>query len=121
MFDAVREKLQQWGRWKLVPPPEDADILLVLSDQQIYAGTINTANASANTYGNHSTGSAVGISASLLSDMVFLTAIDRASSQQVAVVSSACHHLVRPAASWLVARMKNQIEKHEKLEKSQAH
>jgi len=30
-MDDIREKLQQWGRWKIVSHPEDADLLLIIS------------------------------------------------------------------------------------------
>jgi hypothetical protein len=114
IVDDVREKLQQWGRWKLVQRPEDADLLLILSDRQIAAGAIGTASGSATAYGSYATGNSVAIAAPLIIQKVFLAAVDRQSGNVFTVVSSERHHVVRKAPAWLVGRLKDQVEKHER-------
>jgi len=46
-MDGIRNKLRSWGRWKLVDRLEDADLLIIVSDREIGAGSISTANGSA--------------------------------------------------------------------------
>ena len=46
VFDQLRGKLKEWGHWKIVDRQEDADLLLVLSLTNSYAGSISTASAS---------------------------------------------------------------------------
>ncbi len=113
LTDAVRDKLKEWGRWKLVQRPEDADLLLVLSRQDV-TGAVSIGSASVNSYGSHASGSSVGVAAPFADEKVFFSAVDRVSGQKFVTVSSYRRHLMRPASSWLVGRMKDQIERHDK-------
>ena len=42
VFNHLAEKLEKWGRWKLVERPEDADIVVVFSATQVYVGSITS-------------------------------------------------------------------------------
>jgi hypothetical protein len=113
-IDDVREKLQQWGRWKLVARPEEADILLVVSDQEVAVGAISTANGYASGNGNYTTGSSTGISAPLVIPKVFLTAVDPKTGNIFTFVSAARRRHIGGSPAYLVSKLREQIEKHEK-------
>ena len=88
IVDGVSEKIQQWGRWRIVKRAEDADLLLALSTSKVDAG---------------------------FDEKIVLTAIDRVSNATLVTVSSYRGHLFAKAPSLSVAHLRSQIEKHEKL------
>jgi len=110
VFDRLPEKLQKWGRWTIVQRPDDADLVLVFSVSQTYAGTINTGSVSAT--GTYASG--VGTSIPVMSDQRFLIAVDRVSERQLKAVS--CERRVGAGytAGVLVNRMRKEIEKLDK-------
>ena len=113
LADDVREKLTKWDRWQLVSHPEDADVLIVLSETQQYAGTVAVANANAAAYGNRASASGFGVAAPLYDKRWFLILTEKPGDNPLLVVSSP-PHLFRSAAGPLVEKMKGQLEKHEK-------
>ena len=113
-MDDVRDKLRQWGRWKLVSHPEEADLLLVLSDQEIAAGSIGTASGFATGYGNYATGSSTSFGAPIVIPKVFLSAVDRQSGNVFTFVSAVRRRHIGGSPAYLVSQLKGQIEKHER-------
>jgi len=113
-MDDVREKLQQWGRWKLVAHPEDADLLLVLSNQEVVAGSVGTASGYATASGHYASGSSTGIAAPIVLAKIFLAAVDRQSGDIFTFVTATRRrHLIAGDTAYLVNSLKAQIEKHE--------
>jgi hypothetical protein len=112
--DDVREKLKEWGRWKLVSHPEEADLLVVVSEQQIVAGSISTANGYASGYGHYATGSSTAIGAPLIIPKVFLSVVDRQSGNIYTSVSATRRRHIGGSPAYLVSKLRDQIEKHER-------
>lgn len=83
VFDNLSKKLKDWGAWTVVDRLEDADVVLVFSEQSNYIGAYNTANV----YGSGTYASGSGMSVPLMSYPRFLIAVDRASSRQLGAVS----------------------------------
>ena len=110
VFDHLAEKLRKWGRWTIVTRPEEADLLLVFAESQVYLGSMNTANVTSS--GTYASG--VGTSIPLMSLPRFLMAVDRASGRQLLAVSCERRMGAGYTAGALVERMKKQIEKLEK-------
>ncbi len=111
--DDVREKLQEWGRWKLVSHPEEADLLLILSEQEIAAGSVSTASGYATGSGHYATGSSTAIAAGIAIPKVFLSAVDRQSGNIFTFVSAVRRRHIGGSPAYLVSQLKGQIEKHE--------
>jgi hypothetical protein len=109
VFDNLRKKLNDWGRWKIVEREEEADLLLVLSATSAYAGSINTASVS----GNSAYASGIGTSIPIVIGRCFLIAVDRASQRQLMGFSSERHTISGQTAGVLVNQIKKQIEKSE--------
>ncbi len=121
-FGQLSEELQRWGRWKIVQNPDSADLLLVLAQSETYAGTISTGSASVTAVGTATrvggtttgTASAYGtgtvMSAPVYDQKLFLIAVDRASDRPLIAVSTERVHVFRKPASWLVSRMRKQVE-----------
>jgi len=107
IMDSVREKLEKWSRWKLIETQDQADLLLILSAQEITSGIGGAVVATSPT-------SAVAVAGPLPDEKLFFAAVDRRTGNLFIVVSSYRHHLVRKAPAWLVIRMKEQVERHEK-------
>jgi len=110
VFDHLAEKLRKWGRWTIVTRPEQADLLLVFAESQIYFGSMNTASVTSS--GTYASG--VGMSVPLMSMPRFLMAVDRASGRQLMAVSCERRRSAGYTAGVLVTRMRKQIEKQEK-------
>jgi hypothetical protein len=112
VFEHLAGKLQEWGRWTIVTRPENADLLLVFAENQIYLGSINTASVTSS--GTHASG--IGTSAPLLSAPRFLVAIDRASGRQLMAVRCERREIngAGRTAGVLVSRMRKHVEKPEK-------
>jgi len=113
-MDGVRDKLQQWGRWKLVQRAEDADLVIVLSSSEIAAGAISTAQGSATVVGNYASGNAVGLSAPFLIQKTFLTVVDSKSGNIYTAVDALARRHINGIPNYLVNRLKGQLEKHER-------
>jgi hypothetical protein len=112
VFDHLPEKLKEWGRWTIVTRPEDADLLLVFAENQIYVGSLTTASVSSS--GTQASG--MGTSAPLLSQPRFLVAVDRASGRQLLAVRCERREISGSGrtAGVLVNRMRKQVERGEK-------
>lgn len=111
--DGVRDKLQQWGRWKLVPRPEDADLLLIISDQEVTAGSVSTASGFASGSGHYASGSSTGFGVPLVIPKVFLSVVDRRSGDIFTFVSAVRRRHISGSPAYLVTTLKGQIDKHE--------
>ena len=111
VFDNLKATVQQWGRWKIVGKPEEADVLLVLSEK------IETATLLFNPapifesipYFHWPTGT-------IEVDTFTLVAVDRATGRQLLTLRCARHHFPSPPR-WLVSRLRNKVEKSEKSDK----
>lgn len=110
VFEHLADKLQKWGRWEVVPRPEQADLLLVFAESDTYLGSMNTASVTSS--GTYSSG--VGTSVPLLSMPRFLIAVDRASGRHLIAVSCERRGSAAYTAGVLVNRLRKQIEKHQK-------
>jgi hypothetical protein len=110
VFDNLAEKVRKWGRWTIVTRPEEADVLLVFAENQIYLGTMSSASVTSS--GTYASG--VGTSVPLMSVPRFLIAVDRASGRQLMAVSCERRLAAGYTAGVLVNRMRKQIEKSEK-------
>lgn len=109
MMDDVREKLQQWGRWKLVSHPEEADILILLSNEEIASGVDGPVAS-----GNYAAGSSNAIGLPLVIQKVFISIVDRESGDILTFASAIRRrHLISGLPAYLVGSLKSQIEKHE--------
>jgi hypothetical protein len=117
VVDEVRDRLKKWGRWKLVPRPEEADLLLVLSEQQM-SGSISTATGAASGYGHYAAGSSMGLAVPILMRKVFLTVVDRRADTPLTFVSSDRAHIFKQTSAWLVDKLKDQMDKHEHRDES---
>jgi hypothetical protein len=117
--DGVRDKLQQWGRWKLVPRPEDADLLLIISDQEITAGSVSTASGFVTGSGRYASGSSMGFGIPLVFPKVFLSVVDRRSGDIFTFVSVVRRRHISGAPAYLVATLKGQLDKHEHRDEHQ--
>jgi hypothetical protein len=109
VFDNLAEKLRKWGRWTIVTRPEEADVLLVFTENQIYLGGMTTASVAS--FGTYASGT--GTFVPLMSFPQFLTAVDRASGRQLTAVSCERRLSAGYTAGVLVNRMRKQIEKSE--------
>jgi hypothetical protein len=109
MMDDVREKLQQWGRWKLISNPDEADILLLLSNEEIASGSVGTVAS-----GNYAAGNTNAVGLPLVIQKVFISVVDRQSGTILTFVSAIRRrHLISGLPAYLVGSLKSQIEKHE--------
>ena len=109
VFDQLRGKLKEWGHWKIVDRQEDADLLLVLSLTNSYAGSISTASAS----GSATYASGFGTSIPLNFGYFYLMAVDRVSQHQLTSASTIRHTISSQSVSALMNQLKKQIEKPE--------
>lgn len=106
VFNELPQKLAEWGRWKLVDRPEQADIVLVLADSNIPLGVMST--ASVNSYGGHSSGT--GMTIPLMSFDRYLIAFDRATHRQLAAIDHQRTMTASFTAGALVKRMRKDVE-----------
>ena len=110
VFDHVKAAVQQWGRWKIVGKPEDADVLLVLSEE-IETATLlfnPTPIFESNVYYLHWPISTIEL------DTFTLVAVDRATGRQLLTLRCARQHHPAPP-KWLVSHLRNKIEKRERM------
>lgn len=106
VFNELPKKLAEWGRWKLVDRPEDADIVLVLAESNVSLGMMSS--ASVNSYGGNSSGT--GMTIPLMSFDRFLIAFDRATRRQLIAVDHQRTMAASYTAGALVKRMRKEIE-----------
>ncbi|MFP5234559.1 MAG: hypothetical protein ACLGSD_01545 [Acidobacteriota bacterium] len=111
VFNELPKKLAEWGRWKLVDRPEEADIVLVLADSNIPLGVMST--ASVNSYGGHSSGT--GMTIPLMSFDRYLIAFDRATHRQLAAIDHQRTMTASFTAGALVKRMRKEVESQSKV------
>jgi hypothetical protein len=109
VFDQLRGKLKEWGRWKIVDREDDADLLLVLSMTSAYAGSISTASAS----GTATYASGYGMSVPLMYGYFYLIAVDRVSQRQLTAASTIRHTISSQSVSALMNQINKQTEKPE--------
>jgi len=109
VFDNVKATVQKWGRWKIVGKPDEADVLLVLSEK-IETTTLlfNPAPLFESiAYYHWPTGT-------IEVDTFILVAVDRATGRQLLTLRCARHHF--PALpQWLVSHLRKKIEKRERM------
>ncbi len=109
VFDQLREKLKEWGRWKIVDREDDADLLLVLSLSSAYVGSVSTGTAS----GTATYSSGIGTSVALINGYFYLIAVDRVSHRQLTAASTIRHTISSQSVSGLMNQIKKQTEKPE--------
>jgi hypothetical protein len=109
VFDHIYERLEKWGRWRVVADQKDADLVLTISDQNISYGAISSASAVA----SPGYAGATATSVPLLSFPRILTIFDRATGEQLFRVS--CERRLRASytAGVLVNRTRRRIERSE--------
>jgi len=106
VFDQLRAKLKEWGRWKILDHEDDADLLLVLSRTSTYVGSMNTASAS----GSSTYASGFGMSIPLMNEYFSLIAVDRVSQHQLTSASTIRHSISSQSVSALINQINKQIE-----------
>jgi len=110
VFDKLRADVQEWGHWKIVEQPDQADLLLVLSQDRESDFSAHPPRELFELYAPYHWPAPGEL------DTVTLTAVDRATDRQLLRVSCARHHF--PAASeWLVSRLRKKIAKLERAGK----
>jgi hypothetical protein len=107
VFDKLRVRLQEWGRWKIVEQPEQADLLLVLSQDREIDHLAPHPRQLFELYAPSHWPTAGEL------DTLSLVAVDRATDRQLVRVSCARHHFP-PASDWLTSRLRKKIAKREK-------
>lgn len=112
VFDNLAKKLKEWGFWTVVDRPEDADLVLVFSEQSNYVGAYNTGSV----YGSGTYASGSSMSIPLMSQSRFLIAVDRLSSRQLGAVSCERRTSSGYTAGVLVNRMRKRVEDTKKPE-----
>jgi hypothetical protein len=106
VFDQLRGKLKEWGRWKVVDNQEDADLLLVLSVTSTYLGSISTASSS----GSATYASGFGASIPLSNGYFLLISVDRVSQHQLTASSTIRHTISSQSVNALMNQIKKQTE-----------
>jgi len=107
VFDKLRGRLQEWGRWKTVEQPEQADLLLVLSQDTATDFLAPHPRQLFELYAPPNWPTVGEL------DTLSLVAVDRATDRQLLRVSCARHHFP-PASDWLVSRLRKKIARREK-------
>ena len=107
VFDKLRGRVQEWGRWTIVEQPEQADLLLVLSQNRETDFSATHPREIFELYAPPRWPAAGEL------DALTLAAVDRATDRRLLTVSCARHHFP-PASDWLVSRLRKKIAKREK-------
>ena len=111
VFDQLRAKLKEWGRWKILDHEDDADLLLVLSRTSTYVGSMNTASAS----GSSTYASGFGMSIPLMNEYFYLIAVDRVSQHQLTSASTIRHTISSQSVSALINQIKSRSNRQNTL------
>jgi len=107
VFDKLSAEVQDWGRWKIVEKPDQADLLLVLSQSRETDFSTLHPREIYELYAPYQWPMADQPST------LRLTAIDRSTGRQLLTVSCARHHFP-PASQWLVSRLRKKVAALEK-------
>jgi hypothetical protein len=94
-MDVVYDEIHKWPRWTLADEQEKADLIIVLSARNYFAGMLYLGNASATasatTYGNttvaQANGTAQGASIPIFQQTRYLTVVDPKSGASLLVLS----------------------------------
>ncbi|MFY9644633.1 MAG: hypothetical protein WAK29_05605 [Terriglobales bacterium] len=110
VFEKLKANVRQWGRWKIVGKPEQADVLLVLSE------TIETSTQLFDP--SPSFGSNVFYlvwpTSTIEVDTFTLVGVDRTTGRQLSTLHCERHHLPAPS-QWLVSHLRKKIEERERM------
>jgi len=110
VFDKVRAQIEEWGHWKVVERPDQADLLLVLSQRKEPDFLAPNPRQIFELYAPPSWPTAGEL------ETLTLAAVDRTTDRQLLAVRCARHHFP-PASDWLVSRLRKKVARREKLGK----
>lgn len=82
VFDGIYSNLKKWGRWTIVEPSQNPDLLLVFSGQDTVLGGMTTASVHGS--GNYAGGSSTTVP--LMSMRRYLLLVDPKTNQQIFMV-----------------------------------
>jgi hypothetical protein len=98
MFDEVRKRLREWGRWRLVDAREESDVLIVLTEQLKNEGSFGTVIGS------------MWVSAATNRDMKYLLLVDPLTGDNVVTISSERWATSGGVAGALVDKLRKRLE-----------
>jgi len=107
VFDEISAEVKAWGHWKIVEQPEQADLLLILSEYKETDALMPHPRTIFELYAPYHWPTATEI------DTLTLAAVDRAADRQLLTVSCSRHRLPK-APEYLVSRLRKKIEKRER-------
>jgi hypothetical protein len=107
VLDGIYSNLKKWGRWKIVEPSENPDLLLVFSASDKALGDMTT--ASVNASGDYASGTATHVP--LMSMKRYLLLVDPATKKQIFLVECERRMSAGYTGGVLVNDLKSRIPK----------